>query len=437
MSILHLTWAFLLLLPAEVPETSGQEQTTQGPSRKEESRKKREERQAQLAPYLISPTEERAAKWEKAQFKILTKGYKGFRALIGGMDDPTVFGAASSGAGLVGGVGYQYGLDNRKFRFRIDGRVSTKQYEQVEGLAEFPTPVSKSAVQGFVSAAYRDYKSINFFGLGPDSSVDQESTFRLEDRRVSAGLNFYPNRFVFASLGVGLLNTHVRSGKDTPSLEEVFSPADIDDLQVLGVVAPPEYILWGGTVGFNLFDREFPEVGAGVLIGVERYEQRDGDNFNFTRITGEFSTEVPLKHRNRRLAFRLKTVHQMADAGQAVPFYLQETIGGGTTFRGFDQYRFRDRRYLLMNLEYRWEVWTYADFVVFGDAGKVFRKAGDFDFSDLEAGYGFGVLVRTPFEGPLGRYGRLRIDIANSHEGIKFYIGSGPGFGRRHPPGVR
>ena len=105
--------------------------------------------------------------------------------------------------------------------------------------------------------------------------------------------------------------------------------------------------------------------------------------------------------------------------------------------RGFRNYRFRDRRSLLMNLEYRWEVWTYADFVLFADGGKVFRRAGDLDFTDLQAGYGFGFLLRTPLVGQLGRYGRLRFDSAKSQEGFRIYIGSGPAFGRRFPPLIR
>ncbi len=229
------------------------------------------------------------------------------------------------------------------------------------------------------------------------------------------------------------LNTHVFSGEREPSVEDVFDVTQADPLQVLSLAEPPEYFIYGGTFGLNFFDREFPEVGAGFLLGVKRYDDREDGRFDFTKITAEFSAEVPLKYRNRRLAFRLRTVHHMADASDEVPFYLLETIGGGTTFRGFENYRFRDLRSLLMSLEYRWEVWTYTDFAIFADGAKVFQRPRDFDFTDLEGAFGFGILLRTPFEGRLGRYGRLRLDIAKSRESFQFYIGSGPAFGRRHP----
>jgi outer membrane protein assembly factor BamA len=99
-----------------------------------------------------------------------------------------------------------------------------------------------------------------------------------------------------------------------------------------------------------------------------------------------------------------------------------ETLGGARTLRGFREYRYRDRRNLLLNLEYRWEVWNYVDFGLFADAGKVFRDPDDLDFGGLQAGYGFGLRVHTPGGT------QFRIDLARSNEGIKLHVGGGPRF---------
>jgi outer membrane protein assembly factor BamA len=99
-----------------------------------------------------------------------------------------------------------------------------------------------------------------------------------------------------------------------------------------------------------------------------------------------------------------------------------ETIGGGSTLRGFDEFRFRDPRNMLINAEYRWEVWTYMDFSLFYDAGKVFSEFDQLNFDDLESAYGFGVRMHAP-DGFL-----LRMDVASSSEGFRFHIGSGPSF---------
>ena len=353
---------------------------------------------------------------EKRRGKLTEKGYKGFRLLIGGVDDPALFGSASSGSGFVGGVGYVNGTNRDSFKFTLDARYSTRTYENILANLEFPNRSAGKPVHAFIQAGYRDYKAVNFFGLGGSTSTDGESTFRLEDRRLTAGVSMLPHKTTVVRAGIGLLNTHILSGDDDPSVEAAFGPD-----QLPGAADSPEYVTYFGQLGFNFFDEGFPPAGFSLNFEVARYDDRDEGFFNFTKLTADFITEVPLGYRNRRLAFRFRTSHAMADAGQEVPFYLMETLGGGTSLRGFDNYRFRDRRNLLMNLEYRWEVWTFADFALFADAGKVFDRAGDFDFSDLEAGYGFGLIIRSPIGG-----GTFRIDISNSHEGFKIFFGSGP-----------
>ncbi len=171
MFLLHAAGVLLLMVAVESPEKAQQGDQGEPRSRKEELRQKRVERLSQLTPYEVSKGEERARWWETNRLKAVTKGYYGIRALVGGMDDPVVFGSVSSGAGFVYGVGDQNGLDRHEFRFNLDARYSTKQYQSVEAQAQFPTLRSKSPVQGFLLAAYRDYKEINFFGLGPESSI--------------------------------------------------------------------------------------------------------------------------------------------------------------------------------------------------------------------------------------------------------------------------
>ena len=157
-------------------------------------------------------------------------------------------------------------------------------------------------------------------------------------------------------------------------------------------------------------------------VDVERLENRDGAPLDFDRVVADVHGYLPLGARNRMLALRFRTSHATTQAGHRVPFYLMETLGGARSLRGFREYRFRDTRNLLVNAEYRWEVWTHVDFALFYDAGKVFSEASEFDFQNLKSGYGFG--VRTHAFGDT----IVRIDIARSNEGIKLHIGAGPSF---------
>ena len=77
---------------------------------------------------------------------------------------------------------------------------------------------------------------------------------------------------------------------------------------------------------------------------------------------------------------------------------------------------------LLVNVEYRWEVWTYTDFAFFYDGGKVFSDVDDLNFDDLHSGYGFGVHMHAPGEV------FFNVDLARSVEGFKLHVGGGLGF---------
>ena len=88
----------------------------------------------------------------------------------------------------------------------------------------------------------------------------------------------------------------------------------------------------------------------------------------------------------------------MTRAGQAVPFYLQRTLGGagdlrsvhderigsdGThaTLRGFPFYRFRDRHLLLLQAEYRIPIWGPLDANLFAETGKVASRREDLELT--------------------------------------------------------
>jgi outer membrane protein assembly factor BamA len=78
-----------------------------------------------------------------------------------------------------------------------------------------------------------------------------------------------------------------------------------------------------------------------------------------------------------------------------VPFYYQRTLGGPDDLRGFRQFRFRDRNQLLLQAEYRWEIFTAVDGALFYDTGKVASRVEDLNFQDLESDYGIGFRFGT------------------------------------------
>ena len=80
-------------------------------------------------------------------------------------------------------------------------------------------------------------------------------------------------------------------------------------------------------------------------------------------------------------------------AGQ--PFFLMPTLGGNDTLRGFRNYRFRGPHALLLQAEYRYEIWSGLDGALFYDAGQVALDRSDFKMKNIERDYGIGFRFNT------------------------------------------
>jgi hypothetical protein len=82
-------------------------------------------------------------------------------------------------------------------------------------------------------------------------------------------------------------------------------------------------------------------------------------------------------------------------------------IGGSDRMRGFFEGRYRDNHAMVQQAEYRIPVYRNLGIVVFGHAGQVASKPGDFSFNRMRYGGGFGLRYRLNQEGL-----NIRFDIA-------------------------
>ena len=381
-------------------------------TRAEILRRQREAKRGALSPYRVSRAEERVRFLETWRLprRLFTKGFGGFRPVLGGMP---------SGSGLVAGGGYVAGATSERATATANARYSTKGYWAYDaGLVLFPEARSTLPVEGRLTARTSDFGSLRFFGLGGGSQDADRTVYRLEERAVEAGVSLRPVSAVRLGADVQWLTAEAGPGAGDVSPRFRFGARDTP-----GFGARTDYFVYGGEARLLLYDRETnPAVGVGLTVAGRRFDDRSADRHDFTQVVGELQAQVPLGYRNRILALRARTSHMVGRDGGVPPFYLMETLGGANTIRGFAEYRFRDARNLLFNVEYRWEVWTYLDFVLFYDTGKVFADASGMDLRDLRSGYGFGIRGHAP-GGAV-----LRFDLARSAEGFVLHIGSGPSF---------
>ena len=330
-------------------------------------------------------------------------------------------GGMPSGSGFVVGGGYVRGLESEVFTVSADARYSTRGFKRADVRLALPTAQSGRPIRAFLNASYQDYPGLRFFGLGNDSGSEDRVFFGQKNEIFGGGVTA-ESRWVDLSVEANRMTIETGSANRDPSVEAVFPV--IQDPSVAPLFgARTDYNVVGGSVTLNLVDRyNYPRVGLWMTAEGWRYDDQDLDRFSFTRLVGHVRGQIPLGSRNRRVAFQLRTSHSTADSRNEVPVYLMETLGGASSVRGYSEYRFRDTRNLLVNLEYRWEVWTYTDFAFFYDGGKVFSNEDDLDFNGLHNGYGFGIHVHTPGET------FFNIDLAKSVEGFVLHFGSGLGF---------
>ena len=111
---------------------------------------------------------------------------------------------------------------------------------------------------------------------------------------------------------------------------------------------------------------------------------------------------------------RLQSAAVEEGAGQQVPFYFKPTLGGSTSHRGFNDYRFRDDAVAYLNVESRWEAFSGLDMALFSDWGTVAPNIGRLKLDNVVNAYGIGFRFNT-YKTVL-----FRVDIGfGGGEGIK------------------
>ena len=154
---------------------------------------------------------------------------------------------------------------------------------------------------------------------------------------------------------------------------------------------------------------------SGGLVGARYREYWDVGRKQFAFRQTEFEVQkfVPYFNGGRVLAVRGSVVLSFPKEDNAVPLYLQPTLGGSDELRGFVPYRFRDYHSVKLSVEHRWHAFSFLDMALFADAGKVVPLKRELDLSHLHysGGIGFRVRLRSAIV--------TRIDLAGSSEGFR------------------
>ena len=231
--------------------------------------------------------------------------------------------------------------------------------------------------------------------------------------------NYVPASASSRGCSAGLIGSYlaVNTGPGESSLyistEEQFGPA-----AAAGIDRQTNFWRGGGFVEYDWRDRtSYPTSGGKYSAQYVRYLDRDLGAYSFLRLDLDASQYIPLFNRTRVFAVHGSSSLTTAGDGQRVPFYVQPTLGGSNTLRGYRFNRFYGDNSVMVNGEYRWFSSPTLDMAVFADAGKVFNRWEQWNFHNLESNVGFSLRFK-------GRAARpaFTLDTAFSHEGFQIWF---------------
>jgi hypothetical protein len=325
--------------------------------------------------------------------------------------------SAYRGGGFAAGPAYMF-HPSAYSTLDVRGSYSIRSYKLAE--AEFISPrLFDRRAELTVLGGWRDATEVGFHGFGNFTSSGDLVNYGFEQPSGSASLTIRPTRGLFLVRGgFGAARWDLKSGKGTsPSIEEVYTPASLP-----GLGPTTTFLHTQATVGL---DSRLASGYArrGGFYGVTGHDYTDRDDaLGFRQVDYEVIQHIPILRDTWVLSLHGLAKTTWGKDGQAAPFYMLPSVGGGTSLRGFSSYRFTDRHSLLLQAEWRIVANRFFESAVFYDAGKVAARTSDLDFTHLKNDYGFGMRFHAPFVTV------LRVDVARSSEGTRLVFAASPVF---------
>jgi outer membrane protein assembly factor BamA len=375
--------ATMLLALAATLVTASMSSAQEPATRAETLQRQREEKAKDLTPPTPNRLERTLMDLESGRlFERLLNPAEGLYPKIGNI---------TTGSGFSIGPGYRHaGMFGGHADFSTFAAASFSRYWMIDARLQFPRLANERVALEVHGQRY-DFPNEDFFGLGPDSLRTNEVTYGLSNTVIGGSGVVRPMTWLNLSAGIDHLQPNINTTTEPGSLLSVFDPS-----QAPGVLEQPDYLRYTAMVDVNYrVPRGNPRRGGRYALTYHRYDDTESDLFSFNRVEIDLQQYVPLVRDRRVLALRARATMADADAGSVVPFYYQPTLGGPDDLRGFRHLRFRDRNALLLQAEYRWEIFTAVDGAIFYDVGKVAARREDLDLRDLESDYGIGFRFGT------------------------------------------
>jgi outer membrane protein assembly factor BamA len=347
-----------------------------------------------------------------------------------------------AGSSLSGGVGYRHLNLFKNIDYEVEGNVSVRGYQDYRaaiGLLDsrpstleldvadrkvtslFNATARKSPGSAlYLDLRYRDYPRHTYYGTGSNSLDENRADYALHGLSVEGVWQWQLTSALGVSARGGWLDLEVGPGHNDSliNVDERFVPT-----LTPGASEQPLFFTYGaGVVHDTRLEPGLPENGHLLGVAIRRYSASDMPALSFTRVTIDARGYRRLISERGVLAVRGLVSGDLTGENGATPFYLQQSLGGGETLRGFHSYRFPDHALAHLSVEYRWRAHRYVEVAPFFDTGTVAPALSRLSLGSIKMSPGVGIRGRT------SRRTIARLDWAWSSEGHRIVLGVGPAF---------
>ncbi len=326
-----------------------------------------------------------------------------------------VVGVVTPGSGLGAGLGYRdeaihgwpLGFEASSiFSYRgyegyalAVGKVRGRESRAGLGIADTTAPWMLQAAEGpatgfsaYAEVNYRDYPEQPFYGPGANHSGVRRADFLLFGTSSDAVAQYQATRTFGIALRGGLTSFGLGAAAhaEHPNLESVL---DADGAR--SPLEPQQFVTLGaGAVLDTRASHDDPRNGIFLGGAVWRFANPASSQFDFTRVLVDARSYLTPFGDRGVLALRALLSADITAPGARVPFYLQQTLGGAATLRGFATDRFRGDAVASVSAEYRRQVNDFLDLGPFLDVGAVGPGPSRLSMSAARAGFGLRAGIR-------------------------------------------
>jgi hypothetical protein len=327
------------------------------------------------------------------------------------------FDSVYSGGGFTLGAGFRQYTGDRA-HWNIAGLYSFKGYKLIRADAATPGLWS-GRVDLRSTVGWRDATQVRYHGLGIDSPADMDTAFRMQQTFGGGDATAHLDRWLHLTAGASYEHyaIHDPTG-DLPSVQDAFTADNAP-----GVGVDPSYIHSFASVAVDWRRPGADYARSGGLYQVTRHFWKDINNtYSFDRLDAEVVQHIPILRENWVVSLRGRLETTLDDTDQ-VPYFLLPSLGSGSTLRGYDSWRFRDRHGLMFSGEWRWIVSRLAfDMALFYDTGMVAPRFEQLARNGFVSNYGVGARFHGPTRTP------LRIELAKGNEGVQLVFSASAAF---------